>query len=302
MTTSFAAYDKLLEGVQVISPEMRYLYVNDAVCEHAKVPPDKLLGRKMEAVFPGIENTAVYRTIQSCWANRQPQEYVNEFDFPNGTKGYFLLRMQAIAEGVLIMSYDVSDAVNYEKQLHESNRLLKQKNIELTDLNEKLQLLSVTDELTGLFNRRHFIRCLREEFARFGRNQDRFCVALLDIDDFKKINDSQGHDVGDLVLRSFASVLKTHIRRYDLLARYGGEEFTLLMRGTTVQQAQQFVARLDESILKAVTLNKFGVTFSAGLAQPSETECDAHLLMKSADSALYAAKREGKHIIKVANE
>lgn len=301
MSQDYTAYDRLIEGVQIIGPDMRYIYVNRPVCEHARLDADALVGFRMTEVFPGIEATDVYRTIEACMSDRQPREYVNEFLFDSGERGYFLLRMQALDEGVLILSYDITQSVRAEKRLQEQNLVLEQQNRELKELNERLRLLSVTDELTGLFNRRHFMRCSREEFSRYKRHGSVYCIAILDLDDFKIINDTYGHDVGDDVLVTIAQHLRRHAREHDILARYGGEEFTLLMPSTGSDQAEHFIQRVQRELGADVGQTGFSPTFSAGVCQVSAAMHSASEVISLADKALYAAKNAGKNCVRVAS-
>jgi len=301
ISNKFAAYNDLLEGVQVISADMRYLYVNRVVCEHAKVPADSLLGHEMKDVFPGIENTDLYQLIKSCLKDRQARQFVNHFQYPDGTSAYFSLRMQCIPDGALIMSYDVTTQVLAEQELTRQNEKLEQavqeKTTELRMLNEQLHMQSVTDELTGLYNRRYFMDRLREEYGRYRRYKGNVCLCIIDIDNFKAINDSYGHNVGDLVLKAVANTLNSHIRASDVVARYGGEEFTLLMPDTNLISARQLLERIKSGFQQADILAQYKVTFSAGIAQVKEDIPTLDDLIKSADDVMYQAKASGKNRI-----
>lgn len=156
------------------------------------------------------------------------------------------------------------------------------------------------DSLTGLFNRRAFDRRLADLMAANDGLDDGFCLLLLDIDDFKRVNDSFGHMVGDKVLTEFARQIGKLTRRSDFLARYGGEEFALLLPGTRVTNAFT-VAENVRSTLELVRLRRAGsgeslggVTVSVGLAcyRPGETAED---FISRCDKALYRAKRLGRN-------
>lgn len=303
LNSKFSAYDDLLEGVQVISAEMRYLYVNHVVCAHAKLREDKLLGHEMKEVFPGIENTDLYQSIKSCFEDCQARQFVNHFQYPDGTSAYFSLRLQCVPEGVLIMSYDVTTKVIAEQELTRQNEKLEQavseKTTELRILNEQLHLQSVTDELTGLHNRRFFMNRLREEYVRYKRYKGKACLCIIDIDSFKQINDTYGHNVGDMVLKAAANALNSHIRESDIVARYGGEEFTLLMPDTNLDSASQLLERIKSGFQVSDTLAQYKVTFSAGIAQLKEDIPTLDDLIKSADEAMYTAKALGKNRIEI---
>ncbi len=162
---------------------------------------------------------------------------------------------------------------------------------------EKLRLLSTTDELTGAYNRRAFNEYLSANIGRAKRYHGLFSILLLDIDNFKNINDSYGHDVGDLVLKALARVVKESVRQEDIVARWGGEEFTVLLPETGKDAALQLAERLREKI----SVNDFPeighVTVSIGLAE-FQVDDTSDSLVKRADIALYQAKDAGKNIVK----
>jgi two-component system cell cycle response regulator len=158
--------------------------------------------------------------------------------------------------------------------------------------------LSVTDALTGLHNRRYFDAHLKSAIARAAEDGKPVCLLAFDIDHFKGINDTFGHDGGDDVLRDFANRLRRGVRGIDLVARYGGEEFLLVMPETDAAFASAVAERLRRDVEKVPFATRGGrslpVTVSIGLAewQPGDT---ADTLMKRADQALYSAKRAGRN-------
>ena len=160
------------------------------------------------------------------------------------------------------------------------------------------EALSLTDELTGLPNRRAFVQRLDQELSRNQRTGRSLAMVLLDIDNFKDINDNHGHYVGDMILRSFAHSMVRELRQHDLLARYGGEEFVLLLPDTLPGDARNAIDKLARRIRKE-PLDAGDVcialpSFSAGIAclLPGET---ATALINRADQALYRAKRLGRN-------
>jgi two-component system cell cycle response regulator len=159
--------------------------------------------------------------------------------------------------------------------------------------------LAVTDELTGLYNRRYFDRHLSLMLEK-AREQDRdMAVMLIDMDFFKAVNDTHGHDIGDAVLREFALRLRRNIRGVDLACRFGGEEFVVLMPDTDFQQAQGVAERVRMSVaergFETVGMRPLVVTCSVGVAL-NEHELDTpDMILKRADVALYRAKREGRN-------
>ena len=153
----------------------------------------------------------------------------------------------------------------------------------------QLQETARTDDLTGLPNRRAWEEELPRELARASRDSRPVCVAMLDLDRFKRFNDDRGHQAGDRLLKQAASAWASQLRTSDMLARYGGEEFALLLPGCTVEDAQLLVQRLRAAMPD-------GETVSAGLACWDETE-SADEFVGRADAALYAAKRGGRDML-----
>ena len=160
----------------------------------------------------------------------------------------------------------------------------------------RIQTLATRDELTGLLNRRAMVELLAREHPRIERGQGPLSLGLIDIDWFKRINDTHGHQAGDAVLRRLAERLQAELRAADALARWGGEEFLLLMPGTGRDAAQAVLERLRAGVAD----DDYGqiapglrVSFSAGVVQCGEGESRDHALER-ADAALYRAKQQGR--------
>ena len=172
--------------------------------------------------------------------------------------------------------------------------------IENVDLHETVARESVTDELTGLSNRRGFEGALTIEIGRSKRFGQKLGLVLLDLDDFKEINDSYGHQQGDVVLREVARVVRLTAREIDYPARYGGEEMAILLPETDIDGALRFAERLRKRI-EALRVQPVGaagalrVTTSCGVAAVPESAADGRALVSAADKALYEAKRSGKN-------
>ncbi|HEY6218971.1 MAG TPA: diguanylate cyclase [Gemmatimonadaceae bacterium] len=170
---------------------------------------------------------------------------------------------------------------------------------ELMEANERLRYMSQTDALTGLDNRRHIETRLEEMFEHAARLQEPFSCVMVDLDRFKSVNDTYGHQAGDVVLKQLARILKHEIREIDHAGRYGGEEFMLLLAGTVLDDGVTFAERVRKAI-EAHTFtfdgNSIHRTASFGIAawpHPRITTCDD--LVRAADESLYVAKDTGRN-------
>jgi diguanylate cyclase (GGDEF)-like protein len=166
----------------------------------------------------------------------------------------------------------------------------------LSEALDRIQILATHDDLTGLINRRHMVDLMETQFKRRARTGNEVCLALLDLDHFKQINDTHGHGVGDEVLRSFALAMKASLRNSDIPARWGGEEFMLLFDDTNIETARLTLerARLEVSRMSlSDSVPGLRVTFSCGLTESLPGEALEHTVDR-ADQALYAAKAAGR--------
>jgi diguanylate cyclase (GGDEF)-like protein len=170
--------------------------------------------------------------------------------------------------------------------------------LENARLHDVVQRQAITDDLTGLVNRRRFIDALQAEIERARRFGSPLTVVLADLDDFKGINDELGHHAGDDVLRSFARLIRSHVRDVDVPSRIGGEEFAILLPGTDSEGAVAVAERMRHSLSVVPVLladeRTVRVTSSFGIAELAR-EQSGDDLMRAADAALYRAKAGGKN-------
>lgn len=162
---------------------------------------------------------------------------------------------------------------------------------------KRLNVLANTDELTGLPNRRHFMDALEAEFGRYERFQTPFCVAILDIDHFKKVNDTYGHEAGDQVLQCLADVFRKGLRKYDLAGRLGGEEFGIILPNSDPVGAARACEHVREAIRSQEVETDQGVirfTASFGIAEAAHDTSDIASILARADQRLYQAKETGR--------
>lgn len=178
-------------------------------------------------------------------------------------------------------------------------RLMEQKQ-ELQHALAMLHEVATRDELTGLHNRRHMMQLMEQQMKRQQRSGEGFCLALIDLDHFKQVNDHFGHQTGDMVLRTFADTVSKELRQTDVLARWGGEEFLVMLTAPDpgLHGAQASLARFQAALRQVVVGNGIRVTFSAGLTEHPPGE-PLHETLERADRGLYAAKANGRNRVEL---
>ncbi|KMY66039.1 hypothetical protein AAU61_18920 [Desulfocarbo indianensis] len=186
--------------------------------------------------------------------------------------------------------------------LSELRRRVSRQNHDLREALATIRGLAITDELTGLCNRRHIMGVLQYQKSLADRGRHSFVLAFADLDHFKKVNDLHGHQAGDEVLKRFAQIAKGSIREVDYAARYGGEEFVMVLVQTGLPEAVKIAERIRTQVEEETFLKKEGVeikiTVSLGLTQYRPKESVEEALAR-ADDALYAAKQEGRNRVVV---
>ena len=216
---------------------------------------------------------------------------------------------------VLQLDQTLQELVRKETELSKANEDLlkeitirKQNEAAIRESEEAMRFLAITDSLTGLFNRRHFNKLAENEISRALRYARPLSVIMLDIDFFKRINDTYGHSTGDTVLQRVATITKDLVRVSDIPARYGGEEFVILLPETPVAEATTIAERLRRQIEGTIHQAKkcsiritasLGVNDSFGKTEKKSLESVLSELVSNADLALYASKHAGRNRVTV---
>lgn len=190
-------------------------------------------------------------------------------------------------------------------ELQSKMEMLNEVSKKLMDSNVKLKELATTDELTSLYNRRYFDLRLAEESSRSDRYKNELSLIMIDFDDFKKHNDAYGHQTGDKLLRDMAKLIRSSVRKSDMVFRYGGDEFAVLVLGCEIAKAEQVAKSLVERVsdyqftsLKGQLIER--ITISCGVAC---YEGNMEALVAEADRCLFSAKNAGKgHVVAQAKE
>lgn len=252
-------------------------YSVEDLVDNRKMPFNQLIHPDDQAMVRKVWDAAIEsRTAAQMEYRIQTRDSETRWVFEQGVVVSETNAHPIIMEGLII---DITDRKKAEQELYE---------------------VSINDSLTGIFNRRYIYQRLEQMLVQASRDNKPFCVAIIDLDHFKKINDTYGHLVGDEVLRDFAQILKASLRSYDLVGRFGGEEFIVVTAGVNNEMAAQLLERLLLELRgKKFTANgaEFVVTFSAGVACIQEPglalELDAAIAR--ADARLYSAKHAGRN-------
>ncbi|MEA5619633.1 PAS domain S-box protein [Cronbergia sp. UHCC 0137] len=252
-----------------------------------------------------------------CWSLRRGKIHIcNAQKFglrcqhiPKDVKITNTICIPMIAQGETLGMFHIMS--NNPKALSETKEqiaraLAEQVGLALANLNlrETLQHQSIRDPLTGLFNRRYLEEFLNQEIARSQRKQQPIGVIMLDVDHFKRFNDTYGHDAGDYVLQSVGGVLKENIRSSDIACRYGGEEMNLILPESSIEETAMRAEEIRQAIAQlSVSHNRKtlgSVTVSLGVAGFPQHGASSTALIQTADAALYRAKATGRNRVVVA--
>ncbi|HNY49742.1 MAG TPA: GGDEF domain-containing protein [Smithella sp.] len=167
----------------------------------------------------------------------------------------------------------------------------------------KIQEMAIQDDLTGFYNRRHLMELIENEHSRAARTGATFSVAMMDLDKFKNVNDTLGHQAGDAVLMTFANIIRNVLRKTDFCGRYGGEEFLIVLTQTRLTEAKVFAERIRACVEECLIFDAGGgqkthVTVSIGLAEHLKNE-GIYRTIARADEAVYKAKKNGRNRVEV---
>ena len=293
-------------GLVVVDRKYKVCVWNNFMENHSGVIADSATNRSLFDLFPEVEREWLQHKIDSVFLldNRaytlwEERPYVFKFETyrPVTSTAEFMYQYTALlplksttgeTSHVAIVVYDVTDIA--------VNRLA------LQEVNRTLETMSITDQMTRLYNRGHWEVQLQQEYKRFQRYKEPSSLIMFDIDHFKKVNDTYGHHPGDKVIQAVADVLTETKRESDIAGRYGGEEFGVILIGCTSEQALLFAERLRlrvENLVVQVDQNKIKFTISLGVAEINAAIEDHTHWIKCADAALYASKRGGRNQSKV---
>lgn len=292
-------FDMVDIGLVILDKELRVQYWNRWMQLHSNIVHDQIQGSLICDVFPNLKRPrflnnckAVFTFGNFCFFSQKLHRYLFPFKPISSFDTGFQFMQQNCTMGPLrneqgdithlfIAVHDVTEAVNFE---------------------QRLVALNMIDALTGVNNRRSLEAHLRDEVDRHKRYSHPLSLIMFDIDHFKNVNDTYGHQCGDFVLQKIAEIVGNTIRTEDVLARYGGEEFCCVLPETSAASAMILAERLRKKIADHVfefQKERIRVTISLGVSFMNAGTSTADMLLKKADDGLYAAKNGGRNQIKM---
>ncbi|MFP2768379.1 GGDEF domain-containing protein [Oceanisphaera sp. KMM 10153] len=294
-------------GLVVLDLDFQVQLWNGFMENHSGLTSTAVRDQNLFSLFPELPQTWLRRKVDTvvtlktrAFTSWELRPYLFRFGTSRPVTGtepvmYQNLTISPLAEPdgsikrVCLMIYDVTDVASSRLALEQANK--------------QLSRLSITDNMTGLLNRAAWENLLDSEFARYQRYCHPCSLVMIDVDNFKSINDQYGHPAGDEVIRHLAATIRAAQRRTDHSGRYGGEEFGIILPETDGEGAMVIVERLRQAIEAAVVKTQhieIRYTISAGIATLDKTIPHATTWLLQADNALYAAKRAGKNRTEVA--
>lgn len=295
-------------GIVVLNKDFEVQVWNQFMENHSSIVPGMIQDKCLFDFFPEIDKTWFTRKAEPAFSLKSPvfviweqRPYLFHFDcnrpitsqaehmFQNITI-FPLASLTGSVEQICLVIYDVTDEA--------VSRLAIQ------ELNLKLEEISRVDGLTGLYNRRYWEEQFVMEYKRDKRSESPSALILIDIDDFKKVNDNYGHPAGDSVIKALAAIIKKATRETDITGRYGGEEFAVILPDTPVANVEFVAERIRRLVEKSTVLhdeNEIRYTISIGIAGFALAYSDNTEWLKAADKALYNAKETGKNKVVLAD-
>ncbi len=288
-------FDMVNVGIVILDKELKVYKWNRWMEIHSKISAQEIIGASVFDFFPNLKNPRFLRNVKSvltfgnfAFFSQKLHKYIFPFKANNSLGTDFKHMRQSCTMGplrdennriqyVYIMVQDVTDVAAYEQKLIE---------------------MSIKDGLTGVYNRGFLENRLAEDFERHKRYMRPLSIIMQDIDFFKRINDTYSHPCGDYVLKNFASLIVSTIRKVDIFARYGGEEFCCVLPETGIESAKKLAEHLRKKIENEIfrfNETEIKITISQGVAELKKETVSGEELLRRADDALYEAKETGRN-------
>ena len=291
--------ENMSDGILVLDTQHRIVDINPAMENFVEEKTSFYMGKNAFDVFrPWMEKTDLFlergETRTELKVPKDPSRYLDLSVTP-------LYDQRQILNGRLMVFRDVTERKHVEKRLRYVNDRLQSQLIEIGLLQSKLREQAIRDPLTNLFNRRYLEDTLERELARATREDYSVCIIMIDLDHFKRVNDSYGHEAGDEVLKTLAITLSEQCRRGDFACRYGGEEFVIVMPNITTDIAYERAENIRQhlnSLKVPYGQYQLSITISMGIACYPIHGDTREAILRAADQAMYGAKEAGRdHIL-----
>lgn len=282
-------------GLVILDRDLKVRHWNRWMELHSDVRPEQIIGTGVLDFFPNLKRPRFLNNCKAvltfgnfCFFSQKLHQYLFPFrpistfdlEFKNMQQSCTMGPLRNSEGGIdyiFIAVHDVTESVNFER---------------------RLMALNMIDALTGIHNRRSLESHLKDEVDRYKRYARPLSLIMFDIDHFKDINDTHGHQCGDYILQEIASIIQRSIRSEDILGRYGGEEFCCLLPETPLASATILAERFRKKIAETTFQyagEDIGVTISLGVSSMNETVPSGETLLKKADEGLYRAKNDGRN-------
>lgn len=289
--------DTIENGVLLVTPDLKILFWNNWLALHTGISKEEASANSLQSLFPDTSFNILKRKIKialklnsSTFTSSSVEKFIIPIKLQSITKSIFRHMRQDVVITPLkngrisIIIYDTTPLLEAKAIIHDQLLAMEKQ--------------ATTDTLTGCFNRKMFNELLNSEAKKTTRHSKEFSLIILDIDNFKSVNDTYGHLTGDEVLKDLTAIARNTIRESDIFARWGGEEFAVLLPQTNLEGG----AILAEKIRHTIKSHRFGqaghLTCSFGVAQYKPDE-PRDTLISNADWALYHAKNHGKNQVAV---
>ena len=295
--------ESMSDGVLVLDEQGRIVDINPAMQNILEDEPASYLGQNVSVILQQWE--------QSTEQLMNGSETRTELRIPKKPSSYLDLRITPLygddhkMNGRLMVFRDITDRKEVERDLRRAMDRLQTQLIEIGILQSQLREQAIRDVLTNLFNRRYLEETLERELARATRESYPLCVIMMDLDYFKVVNDTYGHEAGDVVLKTLAQTVTSKSRHGDFVCRYGGEEFVLVMPNIGIEKARERAEDLHTTINALnIPYGRFNLTttISMGIAWYPAHGATKETLMRAADMAMYVAKNTGRNRVIIYDE
>jgi diguanylate cyclase (GGDEF)-like protein/PAS domain S-box-containing protein len=285
-------FDSIRDPFVILDRDLRIIRVNNAYARIKGKPVDSLAGGTCYRILEGRDNICDNCVIEKTFKSGEPCIKEKKVLLPEGSEAWFELYTYPIYDKESSIRYVIEytrDITGRKKAEEETKRLIKE-----------LEELSRTDSLTGVFNRRVLLELLEYNLNRAKRYSNNLSVILCDVDRFKEINDTYGHPVGDVVLKTIAQLMRDTLRSIDIIVRYGGDEFLIMLPETALYGAMDVAERIRNGVEKtqiSVSDNiNINLTLSLGVVDCKDIS-DVNDILRIVDYALYESKKGGRNRI-----